>query len=57
MTLLALTCSVIPTRDIGRVWLFETKLALGTLAVIASAFLVYHRPSRYSLGAGAARNI
>ena len=55
VTLLALFCSVIPTADISRVWLFETKLAVGTIAVIASAFLVYRRPSHYSL-AGSVRN-
>jgi hypothetical protein len=42
-TLLALFCSIIPTGDISRVWLFETKLAVGTIAVIASAFFVYRR--------------
>jgi glutamate:GABA antiporter len=55
MTLFALVCAVIPTGDIGRVWLFETKLAMGTMAVIASAFLVYRRPAHYSLAAGEAR--
>jgi hypothetical protein len=40
---LALVCSVAPTAEVSRVWLFEIKLAVGTLAVIASAWLVYRR--------------
>lgn len=43
ITALALLCSVIPTAEITNIWLFEAKLALGTLAVIASAGLVYRR--------------
>jgi len=42
VTLLAIVCSVIPPAD-TRFWLFEGKLALGTAAVIASAFWVYRR--------------
>lgn len=48
VTSIALLCTVIPTAEISNVWLFEGKLAAGTLAVIASAWLVYHRESRAS---------
>jgi APA family basic amino acid/polyamine antiporter len=41
MTLLAIVCSVVPTGEIHNVWLFEGKLAAGTIAVIASAWLIY----------------
>jgi hypothetical protein len=34
---------VVPTAEISNVWRFEGKLALGTLAVVASAWLVYRR--------------
>ncbi len=43
VTLLAIVCSVIPTDEITSVWLFESKLAAGTIAVIGSAWLVYRR--------------
>lgn len=43
ITLLAIVCSVVPTAEISNVWLFEGKLAAGTAAVIASAWLVYRR--------------
>jgi len=43
VTVLALVCSVVPTAAITSVWLFEGKLALGTAAVIGSAWLVYRR--------------
>jgi glutamate:GABA antiporter len=43
MTVLALCCSVAPPAEITNVWLFEGKLAAGTLAVVASAWLVYFR--------------
>jgi amino acid transporter len=42
VTLLAIACSIVPPAEV-RVWLFETKLAAGTAAVIGSAFLVYRR--------------
>lgn len=42
VTLVALVCSVVPP-DGTRVWLFESKLALGTGAMILSAFIVYKR--------------
>ena len=43
ITLLAILCSVVPTEAISNVWVFEGKLAAGTLAVVASAWLVYRR--------------
>ncbi|HWE51799.1 MAG TPA: APC family permease [Bryobacteraceae bacterium] len=43
ITLLAVLCAVVPTEEIHNVWLFEFKLAAGTFAVIASAWLVYRR--------------
>ena len=33
ITLLAILCSVVPTAEVKNVWLFETKLAVGTAAV------------------------
>jgi len=41
ITALAIVCSVVPTAEIRNVWLFEGKLAAGTLAVIASGWIVY----------------
>jgi amino acid transporter len=43
ITALALFCSVVSPAEIRSVWLFEGKLAAGTLAVVASAWLVYRR--------------
>jgi amino acid transporter len=43
ITALALFCSVVPPAEITSAWLFEGKLAAGTLAVVASAWLVYRR--------------
>jgi glutamate:GABA antiporter len=43
ITALALLCSVVPPAEITNVLLFEGKLAAGTLAVVASAWLVYRR--------------
>jgi amino acid transporter len=43
VTALAIVCSLVPTAEIANVWLFEGKLAAGTLAVIASAWVVYRR--------------
>jgi hypothetical protein len=45
ITALAIVCSIVPTHDISNVWLFEGKLIAGTVAIIASAFLVYRRAS------------
>jgi amino acid transporter len=46
ITLLAILCSLAPTGAIANVWLFEGKLAAGTFAVVASAWLVYRCGSR-----------
>ena len=43
VTIVAIVCSLVPTDEIGNVWLFEGKLAAGTVAVIGSAWLVYRR--------------
>jgi len=43
ITALALLCSVVPPAEIRNTWLFEGKLAAGTLAVVISAWLVYYR--------------
>ena len=49
ITALAIVCSVVPTADIANVWLFEGKLAAGTIAVIASAWVVYRRHAKRGL--------
>jgi amino acid transporter len=46
VTFIAIACSVVPTADINRVWLFELKLAAGTGAVIASGYFVYRSQTR-----------
>jgi amino acid transporter len=43
ITVLAMLCSVVPPAEITNVWLFEGKLAAGTLAVVVSAWVVYRR--------------
>ena len=43
ITALALLCSVVPPAEIAKVWLFEGKLAAGTVAVVVSAWVVYGR--------------
>jgi len=43
---IALVCTVVPTAEITNVWLFEGKLAAGTLGVIGTAWLVYRRHAR-----------
>jgi amino acid transporter len=40
-TLIVLACSAIPTGSVGSVWLFEAKLAAGTVGMIGSAWLIY----------------
>jgi len=49
ITVVAILCSIVPTEAIASVWLFEGKLAAGTLAVIASAWLVYRRAGKKKL--------
>lgn len=43
MTALAILFSVAPTAEITNVWLFEGKLAAGTLAAVGSAWFIYRR--------------
>lgn len=43
VTLFCLVCSVVPTTEVKNVWLFEGKLALGTVAMIGSGLLLYAR--------------
>jgi amino acid transporter len=43
ITVLAMLCSVVPPAEITNAWLFEGKLAVGTLAVVVSAWVVYRR--------------
>jgi amino acid transporter len=45
ITLLAILCSVVPTAEVKNVWLFETKIAVGTLAVIGTGWILYRRNS------------
>jgi APA family basic amino acid/polyamine antiporter len=42
---LTIVCAVIPGADSGKVWLFETKLAAGTAAVVGSGWAMYRRRS------------
>ncbi len=43
VTVLAMVCSVIPTGETSNVWLFEGKIALGTIGAVASGWLLYRR--------------
>ncbi|HEY3825990.1 MAG TPA: APC family permease [Bryobacteraceae bacterium] len=43
MTVLAIVCSLVPTAEIHNVWLFEGKLAAGTIAMVGSGWLIYRR--------------
>jgi glutamate:GABA antiporter len=43
ITVLAILCSLVPTEAIANIWIFEAKLAAGTLAVVVSAWFVYRR--------------
>ena len=46
ITALALICSVIPTDQVTRVWLYEGKLAAGTAMMIVTGWLIYRRARR-----------
>jgi amino acid transporter len=46
VTVLAIVCPIVPTSEVHNVWLFEGKLAIGTLAVVASAWVLYRRYPR-----------
>lgn len=52
MTILAIVCSVVPTAEIHNVWLFEAKLAAGTIAMVASGWAIYHYYGRVKSPAG-----
>jgi glutamate:GABA antiporter len=41
LSLLAIACSIMPPPEVTKIWLFEGKLALGTFASVASAWLLY----------------
>jgi hypothetical protein len=43
ITVLAILCSVVPTAEVRNVWLFESKLVVGTASVIVTAWLLYRR--------------
>ena len=43
MTVFAIVSSVVPSAEIHNVWLFEFKLAAGTVAMVASGWLIYRR--------------
>ncbi len=43
VTLLAIVCGAIPPGGVNHVWVFEGKLLVGTLAGVASAWLIYRR--------------
>lgn len=51
VTVIAIACSIIPSEDIHNVWLYESKLGAGTLAVIGSAWLLYRRARQVRHGA------
>jgi hypothetical protein len=46
ITLLAIVCAVVPTADVTNVWLFEGKLAVGTVGVVVLARWLYLRGNR-----------
>jgi amino acid transporter len=46
VTIVAMLCAIVPTAETTNVWLFEGKLAAGTLGVIGSARVVYRRRAR-----------
>jgi amino acid transporter len=43
VTVMAMLCAIVPTADVANVWVFEGKLAAGTIGVVGSAWLVYRR--------------
>ena len=46
MTVVALFCATVPPAEITNFWLFEGKLAAGTLAIVVSAHLLYRRGAK-----------
>ena len=47
VTALALICSVIPTEQVTRVWLYELKLAASAAVMIAAGRLLYRRSEAF----------
>jgi hypothetical protein len=43
VTLACLAASVIPTADVTNVWLYEAKLAAGTVGMVGSGWLLYRK--------------
>jgi hypothetical protein len=43
ITVMAVLSSVVPPAGITNIWLFEGKLAAGTLAVVATGAIIYNR--------------
>jgi amino acid transporter len=43
VTVLAIVCPIVRTSEVHNVWLFDGKLVLGTVAVVASAWALYRR--------------
>jgi len=41
ITALALFCSVVPPAEVANVWLFEAKLAAGTIGMVGSAWIMW----------------
>jgi amino acid transporter len=46
VTAVAVLCTVVPTPEVGSVWLFEAKIAALTAALIVSARILYNRSRR-----------
>jgi hypothetical protein len=46
VTIFCLVCSIIPTADVHNIWLYEGKLAIGTIGMIGSGLFLYARRSR-----------
>jgi amino acid transporter len=46
VTAIAIVCSVVPTGEVHRIWLFEMKIILGAVAMIGSAWIAYRRAQR-----------
>jgi len=43
VTVIAILASVVPPGGVTNVWIFEGKLAIGTVAFVGSAWFVYRR--------------
>ena len=49
VTVIALVCSVIPTQEVTKVWLYEAKLAAATVVMILVGRLLYRRSTSHSV--------